>query len=135
MLRFKQDGTFHEIDVEGTKVRLKSMSLGSRIEKLQQTEKLMEVKDGKLVNASQLAELIQSIDGRTDVEQAINDLETAADLLKLVRAIVNFSTLGETEAGNSPSSSNGKPVEETPTGLSRVDEVVAAEPTASRKDG
>lgn len=135
MLRFAKPNAFHEIDVEGTKVRVRSMSLGERMEILRGTEKLIEVKDGKLVNAGLFAQLIESIDGRTDVEVAINELETADDLLKLVRAIVNFSTLGETASKNSENSLSGKPPEATPTGSSPTlsEEVVAADLNALAK--
>lgn len=119
MLRFARTGVIHEIDVDGTKVFLKSMSLGSRMELLKDTERLIDVKDGKLANVGLLASLIHSIDDRQDVEAAINELETADDLLKLIRAVVRFATLGETEAGNSQDSLSGKAGAGTPTGLSQ----------------
>lgn len=138
MLKFARPNTVHQIDVDGTKVCLKSLSLGTRMETLEKAEKLVEIKDGKLVNAGQLASLIHSIDGRTDVEVAIHELETADDLLQLVRAIVRFSTLGETESKNSVTSLSGKPQVETPTGssqptLSEAD--VAADLTALANKG
>jgi hypothetical protein len=121
MLRFADPNTVHEIDVNGTKVYLKSISIGERLAGLSDLQKLIEIKDGKLVNAGLLAAMIDHFEGRDkeSVEANIQSLETAKDLLDLVSAITRFATLGEVEAKNSETLLSGKPAEGILSGSSR----------------